>query len=184
MLKKTITFTNFDGEEISEEYYFHLTKAQLLEMNIGDDLRSKLEQIIATKDAKQIILQFKEIILMSYGIRSPDGKTFIRNDALREEFSQTEAFSALFMELATNDDAASEFVTGIIPAGLDGELDKILERQKADKDTGDVKDARPKWEQEQREPTNRELQDMSKEELAYAFSKKGTFGNKELTVAD
>lgn len=117
MLKKTITYTDYNGTERTEDFYFNLTKAEILEMELSTEggLQQMIEKIIATQDMPALSKYFKQIILMSYGEKSPDGKRFIKNDQLREEFSQTEAFSQLYVDLATDDKIAADFINGIIP---------------------------------------------------------------------
>lgn len=120
MLKKTITYTDYNGVERKEDFYFNLTKAEITEMELGTvgGLVETLQKIIDAKDAPSIIRCFKDLVLKSYGEKSADGKRFIKNDEIREAFSQTEAYSILFMELATNAEEASKFVNGIIPSDL------------------------------------------------------------------
>lgn len=127
MLKKTITYEDFNGEEVSEDFFFHLSKAELVEMEVSHEggLSESLQRIIAAEDGKAIIAEFKEIILGSYGKRSEDGKRFVKNATIREEFESSEAYSALFMELVTDAESAVEFINGIIPQGLDVEAAKI-----------------------------------------------------------
>lgn len=117
MIKKTITYTDYDGNNRTEDFYFNLTKAEVMEMEMSTDggLEKMINKIIQTTDTKKIIEIFKSIILKSYGEKSPDGRRFIKNDELREAFSQTEAYSQLFMELATDAKAATDFVNGVIP---------------------------------------------------------------------
>lgn len=117
MLKKTMTYVDFNGNERTEDYYFHLSNAELMEMEMSTTggLTEMIRRIVAEQDAPAIVKTFKDLILKAYGKKSDDGKRFIKNDALREEFSQTEAYSQLFMELATNAEAAAAFVNGIIP---------------------------------------------------------------------
>lgn len=117
MLKKTITYTDYDGNERTEDFYFNLSKAEVAEMEMSKDggMVKELERIVAAQDGKRIIEAFKGLILKAYGEKSPDGRRFIKSDELRDAFSQTEAYSDLFMELSLNADAAAEFVNGIIP---------------------------------------------------------------------
>jgi len=117
MLKKTITYEDYDGNKRTEDFYFNLSKAEVLEMEMGisGGMTQMLNRIIAEQDSEKIIKTFKEIILKAYGEKSPDGKRFIKSEELSTAFSQTEAFSQLFMELATDADAAAKFVNGIIP---------------------------------------------------------------------
>lgn len=121
MYKETITYTDFNGAERTEDYYFNLTQAEVMEMelSVSGGLAEMLNRIVAAQDAPAIISTFKDLILKAFGQKSPDGKRFIKNDALREEFSQTEAYSQLFMKLATDADAAGKFVNGIMPANMD-----------------------------------------------------------------
>ena len=117
MLKKTITYTDFDNKSRTEDFYFNLTKAEITEMEMATEggLAKRLEKIIQEQKMDQIIAEFKDIIRRSYGEKSPDGRRFIKSKELCDAFEQTEAYSELFMELATNAEAAAEFVNGIIP---------------------------------------------------------------------
>ena len=126
MLKKTITYTDYNGLERTEDFYFNLSKAEIMEMEMSTTggFAEMLQKIVAAQDAPAIIKVFKDITLKAYGEKSADGKRFIKNDELREAFSQTEAYSQLFMELATDAEAASNFIKAIIPADLEKELDK------------------------------------------------------------
>ena len=118
MLKKTITYTDYNGSERTEDFYFNLTKAEIMEMEMSTTggLTEMINRIVAAQDAPAIISIFKELILKAYGVKSPDGKRFVKSKELATEFSQTEAYSQLFMELATNADEASKFVNGIVPS--------------------------------------------------------------------
>lgn len=127
MIKKTIKYTDFNGNEQTEDVYFNLSKAEVIEQELSGDIgaekgawSSKLERIGNSKNGAEIIETFKEILKMSYGVRSEDGKRFIKSDELFEEFTQTEAYSELFFELTTNAESAAEFVRGIMPANLGG----------------------------------------------------------------
>lgn len=117
MLKKTMTYTDYAGNERTEDFYFNLTKAELTEMELSHTggLIQFLEKIIAEQDAPKILAMFKDLILRAYGEKSPDGKRFIKSAELREAFTQTEAYSMLFMEMFEDADAAVNFVNGIIP---------------------------------------------------------------------
>lgn len=127
MLKKTITYVDFNGEERTEDFYFNLTKAEILEMNFSTygGLDKMIEKIIATNDTPKIVSMFKELVLKSYGEKSDDGKRFIKNDDVRAAFSQTQAYSDIFMELATDEKAASDFVNAIVPKDISENLDKV-----------------------------------------------------------
>ena len=118
MFKKTIKYTDFDGVERKEDFYFNLTKAELLELQMSMDggLRSYLERIVKTQSQPELIKMFKEIIMKAYGEKSPDGKRFMKSDEIRMNFECTEAYSELFMELATNSDAAADFINALLPS--------------------------------------------------------------------
>lgn len=117
MLKKTMTYTDYDGNQRTEDFYFNLSKAEVAEMQMSaaGGLDKMINRIISEQDGKRIIELFKDLVLRSYGKKSDDGKRFIKSKELAEEFSQTEAYSDLFMELATDADAAAAFVNGIVP---------------------------------------------------------------------
>lgn len=120
MLKKTITYTDYNGVDRTEDFYFNLSKAELaeMEMSTAGGYAEMLQKIIAAQDAPTLIQIFKEMVLKAYGEKSADGKYFRKSEEIRTAFSQTEAYSNLFMELATNAQAASEFVNGIMPVDL------------------------------------------------------------------
>lgn len=132
MLKKTITYEDFNGETVSEDFFFHLSKAELVEMELSYEggLSEALKRIVAAEDTKAIISEFKKIVLGSYGKRSDDGRRFIKNQELRDEFESTEAYSTLFMELVTDTSAAIEFINGIVPSGLAEEAAQVVNAEK------------------------------------------------------
>ena len=121
MLKKTVTYVDYNGVERTEDFYFNLTKAEVaeMEMSVQGGFSKMLEEIIASKDNVQIVNLFKQMVLKSYGEKSPDGRRFIKSEEIAQAFAQTEAYSEIFMELALNEDKAAEFVNGIMPANLD-----------------------------------------------------------------
>ena len=118
MLIKNITYTDYDGNERNETFYFNLSKAELmeLEMSIDGGWAERIQQIVNAKDVPTLSKIFKDLILRSYGEKSPDGKRFVKSAALSEAFTQTEAYSELFMELITDPDSAAAFMNGILPA--------------------------------------------------------------------
>lgn len=120
MLKKTMTYTDYSGNERTEDFYFNLSKAELLEMELSESggFEEMIKRIVASQDTAKITAIFKEIILKSVGVKSPDGKRFIKSPEIREEFMQTEAYSDLFVELISDADNAAAFVKGIVPAEL------------------------------------------------------------------
>lgn len=117
MLKKLIKYVDYDGRERSENFYFYMSKAELMEMELGTvgGMQNLIQLIIDKQDIPKIMEAFKTIILKAYGEKSQDGRRFIKSKELSEAFSQTEAYSNLYMELITNGDAAAAFINGIVP---------------------------------------------------------------------
>jgi hypothetical protein len=117
MLKKTITYVDYNDVERKEDFYFNLSKAELAEMELSTTggLSTLIKKVVETTDTPALIKLFKDLILRAYGEKSADGKRFIKSPELSEGFAQTEAYSVLFMELAANSDAAAAFVNGIVP---------------------------------------------------------------------
>ena len=120
MLKKTIKYTDYDGNEREEDFYFNLSKAEVTEMELSKEggMSEYIKKISAAQNAPELIKLFKEIITKSYGEKSLDGKRFIKNKEITEAFTQTEAYSELFVELASNADEAVKFVNGIMPKNM------------------------------------------------------------------
>ena len=120
MLKKTIKYTDYDGNEREEDFYFNLSKAEVTEMELSKEggMSEYIKKISAAQNAPELIKLFKEIITKSYGEKSLDGKRFIKNKELTEAFIQTEAYSELFVELASNADEAVKFINGIMPKNM------------------------------------------------------------------
>lgn len=124
MIKKTMTFHDYNGNERTEDFYFHLNKAEIMrmEMSTAGGLAEKIQRVVATQDQPAIIAIFEDLIQKSYGVKTPDGRGFLKRPEDLEAFMCTEAYSDLFMELATDADKAAEFVNGIIPADLNKQL--------------------------------------------------------------
>lgn len=117
MLKKTINYTDYNGMERKEDFYFNLNKAEVAEMELSTEggLAEMIQKIVSSKDTPSIVKIFKDLILKAYGEKTPDGKRFVKSKELSDAFAQTEAYSELFMELATDAETASAFVNGIMP---------------------------------------------------------------------
>lgn len=162
MLKKTITFEDFNGEQITEDFYFNLSKAEIVELQVGTEkgLAETLQEIVKANDGKLIIENFKKIILLAYGKKSEDGRRFIKSQDLRDEFEQSSAYSELFIELATNAEKAAEFINGIVPTGLAGEIQNAIKNtENAELSDEDLLKMNPK--------------DMSEAQIRRAFMLKG-----------
>lgn len=126
MLKKEITYTDYNGVERTEDFYFNLSKAELAEMELSVEggLSDQIKAIVNAKDVPSVVKIFKKIILKAYGEKSADGKRFVKSSEISEGFEQTEAYSVLFMELIGNPDYAAKFITQMIPADLSKQLEE------------------------------------------------------------
>lgn len=130
MLKKTISYEDYDGNKRTEDFYFNISKAELTKMQFSSNggLDKVLTRMVQEQDSAKIVGLLEDIILMAYGIKSDDGKHFQKSKEISDNFKQTEAFSVLFMELASDADAASNFFKGIIPADLAAQLPKDVKK--------------------------------------------------------
>lgn len=134
MYKKLMTYEDFDGNERTEELYFNLTEQEVTEYQLSHNggITTLINRIIQAQDWKSMVEYWKEFILMCYGVKSDDGRRFVKNDIVREEFASTNAFSDLFMLLSTDDNEAAKFVNNVLPkkmrerlSGMEGELKDI-----------------------------------------------------------
>lgn len=121
MLKKTITYTDYNGTERTEDFYFNLNQAEMIEMETGisGGYVEWVESVVKAKDGPTIMKLFKDFIAKSYGIKSPDGVRFEKSEAISTAFMQTEAYNILFLELVTDADAAAAFVNAIVPKAIE-----------------------------------------------------------------
>lgn len=120
MLKETITFIDFNGVQRTEDHYFNLTKAEIakMEMSTAGGFAEMISRIVAAQDQPAIIKVFEELIHKAYGVKTPDGRGFDKDPKHLQSFIQTEAYSELFMKLATDSDYAAKFINGVFPADL------------------------------------------------------------------
>lgn len=191
MLKQTIEYVDFDGQTQVEDWHFHLTKADVVEMQMEfggtlDEgaLEKRVKELFATKDAKTIIRFFKDMIAKSVGKR--EGKRFVRTEEVANDFMQTEAYSAFFMSLVTDAEAGAAFFRAIVPADWANQMDTTgktvatpgqehPKSQFSNESTPtqvEPEDTRPAWEREGRFPTKKELMSMSQEELVRAMQRR------------
>lgn len=133
MYTKRMTFKDYNGNDRTEDLRFNFTKAELveMEMTVPGGLQAMVQGIIDAQDRPELIKIFKKLILDSYGVKSPDGKRFIKSEELKTEFSQTEAYSDLFILLSSNDEEAAKFINGIVPEGMP--------KVEIDKETGEIR---------------------------------------------
>lgn len=130
MLKKLIKYTDYNGTERQENFYFNLNKAELMEMEteVTGGMRQLLEDMMEKQDIPKIMNAFKTIILKAYGEKSPDGRRFFKSEELSTAFTQTEAYNELYMELLSDANKAAAFITALMPEDMRGDVNdnKIL----------------------------------------------------------
>lgn len=126
MLKKTITYTDYNGDERTEDFYFNISRGEMLDMQLSTPggYDTKIQQVLDSRDYVSMYAIFKDLVNRSYGIKSDDGKRFIKSEKLLEEFKQTEAYSNLFMEFVQSPDFADTFVNGVFPKGAVSDVAK------------------------------------------------------------
>lgn len=120
MLKRNITYTDYNDNRVTETFYFNLTKSELIEMEMGIDggFGEHLQRIVKAQNGPALIAEFKKLILSSYGVKSDDGKRFMKSPELQKEFAETAAYNELFLELAGDENAATVFIEGIMPKDM------------------------------------------------------------------
>lgn len=117
MLSKTIKYVDYDGKSREETFFFHLSEAELaeLEMTTPGGFQNYVARLVREENAPEMVALWKKMLLMAYGEKSQDGRRFIKSERLATEFTQTPAYSILFMELSTSAEAAAAFVNGVVP---------------------------------------------------------------------
>ena len=138
MVKKTITYFDFDNNERTEDFYFNLNPAELYELqnSMNGGLGQLLDKITKEHDQTQIIAYFKKLVLAAYGVKSLDGRTLMKDDQIRKEFESTMAYSEIFMDLATDAKEAAAFVNGVMPPKE--VMDKYIKRMEANSKPADI----------------------------------------------
>lgn len=131
MYKKTVKYTDYDGNVREEDFWFHLTEAELTQLNLSyvGGMEKRIDKIIKAQNYPEIMRVFKDILRRSYGVKSDDGRRFMKSDEIYTEFEQTEAYSVIFMELCSDSKAAAEFINNVVPKDL---------AEKASKETAKV----------------------------------------------
>ncbi len=145
MIKKTIVYTNYNGAQRSRDLYFNLNKYELTQMMFGEDnvpFQDYLQRLLDTNDASEMIRLIKDILLMSYGERTPDGENFEKNDEIRHKFETSAMFPELYMELVRDQSEAMKFIWGILPSDMrptQEQLDQVIANHEAGNDAPEVR---------------------------------------------
>lgn len=177
MLKKTITFKDLDGNDVTDDFYFNLNKAELAEMELSypGGLAKHLEYIIESGDTTLVVPMFKKLLSQTIGRRHADGRRFEKSAEIWRTFEETNAYEVLFLELISDATAAAEFLKGCMPADLAEQIETVPLPKNVHAMAAPVQDNRPAWIREDREPTKAELQSMSLEEMREVFARKMSF---------
>ena len=133
MLKKTVTYTDYNGIERTEAFYFHYTEAETLDMEMSTEggFAERIQKIIDAKDQVSLMKLIKKFVIDAYGIKSEDGKRFIKNDKVKTEFLESPAYSKIWMELVMDDEVAADFVNNVIPSDMKGTLEDLIKAKEA-----------------------------------------------------
>lgn len=175
MFKKTIKFEDFEGDEVEEDFYFHLSKAELIEMGADGKLESHIKNIIKAKDGKAIFQEMKNLVGLAVGKRSEDGRSFIKNDEIRNQLIYSAAYDELIISLVTDQNASVEFIENLVPRKMQEDIKKQLTVEGAapvQDPFVEKEDTREPWEKEHRDPTESELRSMTPEQMKAAFARK------------
>lgn len=131
MIKKTVTYTDYNGKERTEDFYFDLSEDRIIELSFSKDggIEEFIQRIIQEKDQQEMIKLFRDFLELTYGEKSDDGKYFVQNEQVFAKFKATKAYSKIFMELAFNSDAAAEFINKVIPAEIAEKIAKYRAEQ-------------------------------------------------------
>jgi len=190
MITKTITFEDFNGKTLTEEFCFHLSEDKVIEMELSKKggLTEYIKRIVAEEDGEKLVAIFKDLLTKTVGKKSPDGRKFIQNQEITDDFVQTPAYSKLFVELSTDAGQAAAFINGVVPASMQAEIKK---KQQAVTDLPSVEGAvalaqdaqastplsqQDEFEEKMKDPdwvpTQKDLQNMSPAQIAAAFQRK------------
>lgn len=126
MLTKTITYTNYNGEKRTKNFYFNLTRTELAKMELTSKagMEATIKQMVNEDDRAKIIELFEKIVLGAYGEKSSDGEEFLKSKEIVDRFVSHPAYDVLFMELISSDKAMSDFINAVIPNDLAAEVEK------------------------------------------------------------
>lgn len=171
MLKKTITFKDLDGNDVTEDFYFNLSLVELAEMEITQEgVSEKLKKIVQSENTALIFTEFKKILQQAVGRRSDDGKRFIKDDEARGAFFESNAYEELFLEWIADGDAAAEFIAAVMPSDLEVKAEELAAKHKSI--TNVNLPEQPAWITEGRVPSEAELVGATPDQLREAFRRK------------
>lgn len=133
MIKKTVTYTDWNGNERTETFHFHYSQAELMEMEMSAEggFQARVQRIIDAQDQSSLMKIVKEFVLDSYGVKSPDGKRFMKNPEIKQSFLESPAYSIIFMEMVMDDVVAAEFINGVVPDDMSAKVRELMAKGQA-----------------------------------------------------
>ena len=146
MLKKTFQYTDFNGNEQEETFYFNLSKSEVIEYELQEraGMSTTLQRIVEERDNQKILAHFKDLVMKSVGRKSDDGRRFVKNDEIREDFLASPAYDEMFIWLMSEPGAGAEFVNNVLPQDVDEFVKKVDSGQQATKNVKKPSDRRTK----------------------------------------
>lgn len=174
MIKKTIKYIDFNSREVVKDYYFHLTKVDMVEVSLDGTFEEKIRRAVATQDKLTIFEEFKRLIAKSVGMRTEDGSGFVRTEDFTNQFLSSPAFDELIMELFTSEDQGTEFIKGLLPPNMQEDIDKELKKRaetvNLPEPARDPFADDPAWYIEKRKPTQSEFRAATPEQQKQAMA--------------
>lgn len=133
MIKKTVTYKDLNGKERTETFYFHYFESEIMDMEMSEEggLAERIQRIIDAKDQASLLKVIKKFVVDAYGIKSDDGRRFIKNQDVKDAFVECPAYSKIYMELLTNDELAAEFVNKVVPEDMAAQLAELVAKKTA-----------------------------------------------------
>lgn len=168
MIKHTLTYTNFNDQVVTKDFFFHLGKADIIELAIDGKFEETMKKAVKEEDKLTLFQMFRKLIFLAVGVRSEDGESFAKPEMFREAFISSPAFDGLIEYLFSDPDKAAEFVAGLLPADAQAAARKELERQNAT--TVNLPTEDPEWLSKGRTPTPQEFMNATPEQRNRAFS--------------
>lgn len=146
MLKKTFQYTDFNGNEQEETFYFNLSKSEVIEYELQEraGMSTTLQRIVEERDNQKILAHFKDLVMKSVGRKSDDGRRFVKNDEIREDFLASPAYDEMFVWLMSEPGAGAEFVNNVLPQDVDEFVKKVDSGQQATKNVKKPSDRKQK----------------------------------------
>lgn len=133
MIKKTVTYKDLNGKERTETFYFHYFESEIMDMEMSEEggLAERIQRIIDAKDQASLLKVIKKFVVDAYGIKSDDGRRFIKSQEVKDAFVECPAYSKIYMELLTNDELAAEFVNKVVPEDMAEQLAALVAKKSA-----------------------------------------------------